>query len=272
MDKVFKALADPTRRGLLDELYREDGQTLSALEGRVDMTRFGVMKHLSVLEDAGLVVTRRRGREKLHYLNTVPIRLAHDRWVSKYAEPWAASLSRLKTDLEVETMQAVKTVSWAEGTAPVSAGTAVFEVFIKATPERVWEAITDPEQRAKYSFGVASHSDWTPGSGYSSRSADGFDVASGTNLEVDRPRLLVQSFDALWGEDVKAQGTTRVTWEIEPIGTSCRLTVTHDQLPESANAQLYGGWPMILSGLKTLVETGELLDTPGSLLYRQGWS
>jgi uncharacterized protein YndB with AHSA1/START domain/DNA-binding transcriptional ArsR family regulator len=267
MDKVFKALADPTRRGLLDELYREDGQTLSALEGRVAMTRFGVMKHLSVLEDAGLVVTKKRGREKLHYLNTVPIRLAHDRWVSKYAEPWAASLSRLKHDLEVETMQAVTTVSWAEGTAPVAAGTAVFEVFIKTTPERLWEAITDPVMRGKYSFGVQTHSDWTPGSEYTSSSTGGFDIASGTNLEVDPPRLLVQSFNALWGEDVKAQGTTRVTWEIEPVGTSCRLTVTHDQLPESANAQLYGGWPMILSGLKTLLETGELLDTPGSLIY-----
>jgi uncharacterized protein YndB with AHSA1/START domain/DNA-binding transcriptional ArsR family regulator len=269
MDKVFKALADPTRRGLLDELYREDGQTLSALEGRVDMTRFGVMKHLSVLEDAGLVVTKRSGREKLHFLNTVPIQLAHDRWVSKYAEPWASSLSRLKTDLEVETMEAVKTVSWAEGTAPVASGTAVFEVFIKTTPERLWEAITDPDQRAKYSFGVATHSEWSVGSEYKSTATGGFDIAAGVNLEVDPPHLLVQSFDALWGDDVKAQGTTRVTWEIEPVGTSCRLTVTHDQLPESANAQLYGGWPMILSGLKTLLETGEQLDTPGSLRYGQ---
>jgi len=269
MDKVFKALADPTRRGLLDELYREDGQTLSALEGRVEMTRFGVMKHLAVLEEAGLVVTKRRGREKLHYLNTVPIRLAHDRWVSKYAEPWAASLSRLKTDLEVETMQSVKTVSWADGTAPVAGGTAVFEVFIKTTPERLWHAITDPEERKKYNFGVGVESDWTPGSEYSSSVPGVVDIASGRNLEVDPPRLLVQSFDALWSDEVKAQGTTRVTWEIEPVGTSCRLTVTHDQLPESANAELYGGWPMILSGLKTLLETGELLDTPGSLRYQQ---
>ncbi len=99
-DLVFKALADPTRRGLLDELFGEDGQTLSALERRLPMTRFGVMKHLRVLEEAGLVVVRRRGREKLHFLNPVPIRLIHDRWVSKYAEPWAAGLSELKTDLE----------------------------------------------------------------------------------------------------------------------------------------------------------------------------
>src|SRR5213075_2143297 len=104
MDEVFRALADPTRRGLLDELFREDGQTLTALEARLPMSRFGVMKHLRVLEESGLVTTRRRGREKLHFLNAVPIRLVHDRWVSKYAEPWAAMLSGLKHDLEEETM------------------------------------------------------------------------------------------------------------------------------------------------------------------------
>src|SRR4051794_32635131 len=100
MDAVFKALADPTRRSLLDELYRQDGQTLTALERRLPMTRFGVMKHLRVLEEAGLVVARKRGREKLHFLNPVPIRLAHDRWVSKYAEPWVSALSELKTSIE----------------------------------------------------------------------------------------------------------------------------------------------------------------------------
>ena len=100
MDEVFRALADPTRRSLLDELYRSDGQTLHALGERFSMTRFGVMKHLKQLEEAGLVVTKRRGREKLHYLNPVPIRLVHDRWVSKYAETWAAALSGLKTELE----------------------------------------------------------------------------------------------------------------------------------------------------------------------------
>jgi|SRR5215216_3380409 len=100
MDAVFKALADPTRRQLLDDLFRENGQTLTALEQGLSMTRFGVMKHLRVLEEAGLVVTRKRGREKLHFLNPVPIRLIHDRWVSKYQEPWAAGLAELKTQLE----------------------------------------------------------------------------------------------------------------------------------------------------------------------------
>jgi DNA-binding transcriptional ArsR family regulator len=100
MDEVFKALADPTRRELLDQLFERDGQTLSALEERLPMTRFGVMKHLKVLEEAGLVTTQRRGREKLHFLNPVPIRLVHDRWVSKYAEPWASALTELKRDIE----------------------------------------------------------------------------------------------------------------------------------------------------------------------------
>ena len=164
-------------------------------------------------------------------------------------------------------MEATERVSWANGTAPVADGTAVFEVFIKTTPERIWEAITDPELRAKYSFGVGTDSDWTEGSEYSAGIPGVVDIAAGENLEVDPPRLLVQSFTALWSDEVKAEGQTTVTWEIEPVGTSCRLTVTHSGLRPGANAELYGGWPMILSGLKTLIETGELLDTPGSLRY-----
>ena len=249
MDDVFRALADPTRRTLLDELFRQDGQTLGALVGRLPMTRFGVMKHLKLLEAAGLVVAKRRGREKLHFLNPVPIRLVHDRWVSKYAEPWAGALSELKDRLERSMKK-------------------VFEIYIKTTPERLWEAITDPELRSKYTFGVRIDSDWSAGSPYEASAGNGtIPISQGENLEVDPPRRLVQSFVALWGEDVKSQGTSRVTWEIQPVGDSCQLIVTHDQLPEGANEQLYGGWPMILSGLKTLLETGELLTTPGSLMY-----
>lgn len=161
----------------------------------------------------------------------------------------------------------VRTVSFADGTAPVG-DTAVFEIFIKATAERIWAAITDPEQRAKYSFGVQTHSDWEPGSSYTASVPGIVDIASGENVVVEPPRLLVQTFNALWSDEIQAQGTTRVTWEIEPVGDSCRLTVVHDQLPPTANAELYGGWPMILSGLKTLLETGELLTTPGSLMYQ----
>jgi uncharacterized protein YndB with AHSA1/START domain len=155
----------------------------------------------------------------------------------------------------------------------------VFEIYIKTTPERLWEAITDPELRARYSFGVRTRSEWTPGSSYrscapwgpesSTQPDTGIDIAEGENLEVDPPRRLVQSFHALWSDGVRTAGTSRVTWEIEPVGSSCRLRVTHDQLPDDADSELYGGWPMILSGLKTLLETGELLDTPGSLRYMQ---
>ncbi len=144
---------------------------------------------------------------------------------------------------------------------------AVFEIYIKTTPERLWEAITDPTMRAKYSFGVQTSSDWTPGSSYESSVPGVIDIAAGENLEVDPPRRLVQSFDALWSDEVKAAGTSRVTWEITPVSDSCQLTVIHDQLSEDANPELYGGWPMILSGLKTLLETGEELTTPGSLRY-----
>ncbi len=245
---MFKALADPTRRSLLDELFQRDGQTLSELEERFDMTRFGVMKHLKQLEEAGLVVTKRRGREKLHFLNPVPIRLVHDRWVSKYAEPWAASLSELKSRLE-NTMEKV------------------FEIYIRTTPERLWEAITDPEIRSKYNFGAAVRSDWTPGSRLELIAPKAGALGDGEILEIDRPRRLVHTMTALWSDDVKSEGASRVTWEIEPIADSCRLIVTHDQLREGANEEIYGGWPMILSGLKTWLESGELLTTPGSLMY-----
>jgi len=143
----------------------------------------------------------------------------------------------------------------------------VFEIYIKTTPERLWEAITSEEMRRKYSFGVGTRSDWTQGSGYESSVPGVIEIARGENLEVDPPRRLVQSFTALWSEDVEREGTSRVTWEIEPVGSSCCLRVTHDQLGATANNELYGGWPMILSGLKTLLETGEQLDTPGSLRY-----
>jgi uncharacterized protein YndB with AHSA1/START domain/DNA-binding transcriptional ArsR family regulator len=250
VDEVFRALADPTRRSLLDELFAEDGQSLSALEAHFSMSRFGVMKHLKLLEEAGLVVTRRRGREKLHFLNPVPIKLVHDRWVSKYAEPWAAALSDLKQRLE-------------------SSMEKVFEIYIRTTPERLWEAITDTDIRGKYNFGALIRSDWTPGSRFEMGHPNlPVLLAEGEVLEVDRPRRLVHTMVALWSDEVKQEGSTRVSWEIRPVGEdACQLIVTHDQLREGANEELYGGWPMILSGLKTWLETGELLTTPGSLMY-----
>jgi predicted ArsR family transcriptional regulator len=136
----------------------------SELEERFAMTRFGVMKHLKLLEEAGLVVSRRRGREKLHFLNPVPIRLVHDRWVSKYAEPWSAALSDLKHTLERQMEK-------------------VFEIYIRTTPERLWEAITDPEIRSKYNFVMRVSSDWTR----SSRSATRAGCSSRTTSCVRAP-------------------------------------------------------------------------------------
>lgn len=249
VEQVFRALGDPTRRALLDALLQEDGQTLSSLVSRHAMTRPAVAKHLAILEDAGLVVVVRKGREKHHFLNVVPIREIHDRWVTKYTETWASGLADLKRDLE-RTMEKV------------------FEIYIRTTPERLWEAITDPQIRAKYHFGAGVHSDWTPGSGFTMVHPGAEQpLADGENIVVEPPRRLVQSMRTLWSEAAEEQDTTRVTWEIEPVGDSCRLTVTHDQLRGDAPPELYGGWPMILSGLKTWLETGETLTTPGSQMY-----
>jgi len=249
MDPVFKALADPTRRALLDELFREDGQTLLALTGRFPMTRPAVAKHLRLLESAGLVVVRRSGREKLHFLNAVPIRLIYDRWVSKYAGAWAAGLIDLKHELE-STMEKV------------------FEIYIRTTPERLWEAITDADTRARFQFGAHVTSSWENASTYFVERADlDLRLIEGENLEVTPPKRLVQTYRAVWDDDIAAKGTSRVTWEIEAVVDSCRLTVTHDQLAVDADPHLYGGWPMILSGLKSWLETGKELTTPGSLMY-----
>ena len=177
---MFKALADKTRRELLDELFRHDGQTLVALAGRFAMTRVAVAKHLRLLEDAGLVTAHRAGREKLHYLNPVPIRQVYDRWVSKYTEGWAAGLVDLKHDLEASVEK-------------------IFEIYIRTSPTLLWQAITDPEVRARYQFGARVESDWTSGSSYqvTHEGAPG-PLVEGENLEIDPPRRLVQSYHAVW--------------------------------------------------------------------------
>ena len=144
----------------------------------------------------------------------------------------------------------------------------IFEIYIRTTPERLWEAITNTEIRSKYTFGMLVETDWKVGSRYELNHprADRL-LGEGETLELDPPHRMVQSMTALWSDEVKAEGTSRVTWEIQPIGDSCRLTLTHDELREGGNDEIYGGWPMILSGLKTWLETGELLTTPGSQMY-----
>ena len=147
----------------------------------------------------------------------------------------------------------------------------LYEIYIKTTPEKLWDALTNPDLRSKYNFGVRVESDWSPGSRYEGKAPNGpnssMPIVEGENVEVDKPRKLVQTFRALWSDAVKKEGTSRVTWEIEQVADSCKLTVTHDQLRDNANSELYGGHMMILSGLKTLLETGQKLTTPGSLMY-----
>jgi uncharacterized protein YndB with AHSA1/START domain/DNA-binding MarR family transcriptional regulator len=247
-EHVFKALADSSRRLLLDLLFQQDGQTLTELCAHLPMTRFGAMKHLQILEDAGLVSSRKVGREKRHYLNPVPIQLVYDRWVSKYAQPWARSLAGLKYTLEEEPMSAKHRH--------------VFEVYIRTTPERLWQAITDGTITAQYYFGTRVESSWQAGSEYNYYMPDGNSMLRGEILEIDPPRRLVQTFQPLWSPEQADAPPSRVTWEIEQSGPSCKLTLLHDDLP-SAETGVHSGWSQILSGLKTLIETGDPLVIGG---------
>ncbi|HEY7522405.1 MAG TPA: SRPBCC domain-containing protein [Candidatus Limnocylindrales bacterium] len=255
-EAVFRALADDSRRLLLDRLFERDGQTLTELDQALpSMTRFGVMKHLRVLEAASLVTTRRVGREKHHYLNPVPIRRIHDRWLDKYRMRAADALNDLKAFMEAPTMLAPHESSTA---APPAA---VFTVFIRTTPDQLWRAITDSEFTTRYYYRSAVESDWNPGAGYRYH-IDGADQITGTVIEADPPRKLVQTFDARWDEDVAADAPTRISWEIEEAGPGmCRLTVVHDGFASrtATYESVVGGMPYILSGLKTLLETGSPL-------------
>jgi uncharacterized protein YndB with AHSA1/START domain/DNA-binding transcriptional ArsR family regulator len=244
---VFKALADASRRLLLDSLFDADGQTLGELAARLpDMTRFGVMKHLRILEGAGLVATRKVGREKLHYLNPVPIRLMHDRWIGKYAEPWVGALADLKVQLE--------------GTA-IDRPRHVFQVYIRTTPEQLWRAITDPRFTQRYLHHTRVESSWRPGEPVAYWS--GREVAvDGSVLVADPPRRLVTTWSFRRQVDLRDDPPSRVTWEIEPLGDICKLTLVHDQFPgETPTFRSVGsGWPLVLSSLKSLIETGHALE------------
>lgn len=265
---VFKALADPTRRYLLDRLFERGGRTLKELESDLAMTRFGVMKHLRVLEEAGLVITRRSGREKLHFLNPVPIRLIHDRWIGKYTERNVAALADLKKELE-------------EGQFMTAASTKVvqvYEVYIKASPQAIWDAITRPEWNRRYGYGTPSEYELRPGGAFRTLASEEMKahggpevIIDGEVLEADPPHKLVQTYRMLWDPQMKEEGFTKVTWEIgQPFNGVTKLTVTHelDGAPRTA-AQVAGqlpgtggGWSMILSDLKTLLETGKGLFDP----------
>ena len=263
-DPVFRALADPTRRFLLDLLFARDGRTLTELESELEMTRFGVMKHLRVLEEAGLVVTRRSGREKLHFLNAVPIRLIHDRWIDKFTERRVSALADLKAVLEEKAM-----------TNELSTRTVqVNRVYIKATPQAVWDAITTPEWTVRYGYQAPAEYDLRPGGKYIAYSSEPMkahgapDVAvEGEILEVDPPRRLVQTWHPVWDDAATAEPATRLTFELEEQDGVTRLTVIHDVTGAPSVAAMVGGeipgagggWAQTLSDLKTLLETGQSL-------------
>lgn len=250
-DRVFRALADPSRRLLLDRLRERDGQTLGQLERELPaMTRFGVMKHLRVLEAAGLLVTRRSGREKFHYLNQVPVQQIYDRWVSKYTAARTAALTSLKEALE-------------GGKMDVASARQVYQVFIRATPEEVWDAITKAEFTAQYFYGSQVETTGRAGDPIRHYAPDGTTLwADDLVVESDPPRRLVQTFRLLYNPELAAEPAGRVTWEIDPQpGGVTKLVVIHDQLDNSPRTaeQVAGGWMFIISGLKTVLETGHPL-------------
>jgi uncharacterized protein YndB with AHSA1/START domain/DNA-binding transcriptional ArsR family regulator len=243
MEPVFRALADPHRRTLLDRLRERDGQTLGELEAALpQMTRFGVMKHLRVLEDAHLVATRRDGRRKLHFLNPVPIRLIADRWISRYAEPLVNTMADIKYSLEKRPMPELKHV---------------FEVYIAASPEKVWQALTDSELTKQYYYSNSVESDWKPGSPLLYKNPDGSVAISCEIVEADPPKKLVHTF-GFPGTDE----TSRCTWSIEERGAASLLTLVHDGFESESETykSVAHGWVPILSGMKTLLETGKPLE------------
>lgn len=245
LEPAFRALGDPHRRTLLDRLHEKDGQTLGELEAALpQMTRFGVMKHLRVLEDAHLVTTRRDGRRKLHFLNPIPIRLIADRWISRYAAPLVGQMADVKHHLEA--------------TTPMSAPKHVYEVYIAATPERVWQALTDSEFTKQYYYDNTVESDWKPGSPLVYRNPDGTTAIECEIVEADPPRKLVHTF-FFPGTD---ESPSRCTWSIEPRGAASLLTLTHDEFDGETSTfkSVAHGWVPILSGMKTLLETGKPLE------------
>jgi uncharacterized protein YndB with AHSA1/START domain/DNA-binding transcriptional ArsR family regulator len=262
VDEVFRALADPNRRRLLDSLNSRNGQRLHELCAGLSMARQSVSKHLAVLEEANLVTPVRHGREKLHYLNAAPIHAIADRWMRRYDRQRADALADLKQALE---------------SAPMSEPSFVYTTYIKTTPEKLWQALTDPAFTSRY-WGVTFETDWTPGSPMvwnenGQRTEDPNQMV----LEAEPNRRLSYTwhtvtpewaagagFDDALRDTLAAESRSKVTFEIEPLGHLVKLTVTHDDFPEgSTMRQMVGqGWPHLLSDLKTLLETGETLPAP----------
>jgi uncharacterized protein YndB with AHSA1/START domain/DNA-binding transcriptional ArsR family regulator len=251
-DGVFKALADKTRRAVLDALRTRAGQTLGELCELFDMTRQSTSQHVNVLEQANLIATVRRGREKLHYLNPVPIHDLQSRWIHRFETPRLDAISAIKQKAEQAMPQ-----------ADTDRPTFLYVTYIESTPQLVWQALTDPDMTATY-WGHSNVSDWQVGSRWEHQRTDGSGIADcfGTVIESEPPKRLVTTW-----EDPTAKTPiepSRVTFTIKQHGAIVRLTVTHQNLPDEANRDLAAqGWAAVLSNLKSLLETGHVLpETP----------
>jgi uncharacterized protein YndB with AHSA1/START domain/DNA-binding transcriptional ArsR family regulator len=246
VDKVFKALADPTRRRLLDSLRQDNGQTLGRLCRQLDMARQSASQHLAVLEEANLISTVRRGREKLHYLNPVPIHDIQRRWIAPFDQPRLRALDAIKRHAEEPDMTTYQP-------------TFVYVTYIQSTPQRVWHALTDADLTAEY-WGHSNVSDWQVGSPWEHRRIDGSNIADvvGTVIESTPPTRLVMTFGEPGAQPDDSPST--VTFRIEPYHDIVRLTVTHENLANSdAFHAVSTGWPAVMANLKSLLETGHAL-------------
>lgn len=252
MDEVFKAINDPSRRLLLDSLYERDGQTLGELCAYLpEMTRYGVMNHLNILEEAGLVTTLKQGRSKYHYLNPVPIKLVHNRWISRYAEPRVGAITGIKARLETGEQAMDKPVH-------------IYKSYIRASVEAVWAAITNPEQTVQYFYGTAVDSEWEVGSPMTYAYPDGTLASEGHIISIDPPKRLEFTFHALWDEQLKQEGPAREVWALAEMNGMVELTIELYDVAEDSKTmtEFTSGFPYIVAGLKSLLETGEALPSP----------
>lgn len=255
IDRVFKALADPTRRLLLDQLRKRNGQSLSDLCELLDMARQSVTQHLNLLEAANLVSVARRGRERLHYLNPAPIHEIERRWISAFDAPRLDQLAHIKATAETKFATERQTMT----TEPESVPNFVYVTYIQATAQTVWQALTDAELTAKY-WAHANVSDWKPGSTWEQRRLDGTEQADivGRVLESEPPKRLSFTFESPDADPVETPSV--VTFVIEPHQDIVRLTVTHEHLADAQGlSEISHGWPAVLANLKSMIETGDVL-------------
>lgn len=259
MNAIFKALNDPHRRAILDALRERDGQTLTEIEGRFPLSRFGVMAHLRVLEEAGLVVPRRAGRFKHHYLNALPLQEVIDRWVEPLLKPTLRGVLDLKRNLErVPTMNTMTPMNTpVDAPSPINRPDFVHETFIRAAPERVWEALTTAAlSRQYYLMGAAVEGEAVTGGRLVWRTPDGAALLSGDVLEASPFDRLDMTFEPHWGAGDRAP--SRAVYLLSPEGPLTRLTIEHYGIPAGQEG-IKEGWARIASGLKTLLETGRPL-------------